>query len=87
MIEQMIGKNVLIRTVTHYHTGRLITLDVDWIELEDVAWIADTGRFADALKTGALSEVEPFPPGSVFVNRGAVIDLCEWRHALPLKQK
>lgn len=45
--------------------------------LEDAAWIADTGRFADALKKAEFSEVEPFPDGKVIVGRGAVIDAVE----------
>ena len=44
----------------------------------DAAWIADTGRFADSLKTCEFSEVEPFPQGrEVIVGRSAVIDAVE----------
>jgi hypothetical protein len=45
--------------------------------LEDAAWIADTGRFADALKSGKFNEVEPFPDGQVIVGRGAIIDAIQ----------
>lgn len=33
------------------------------------------------------AEVEPFPDGPVLVSRGSVIDVCEWRHALPRSVK
>ncbi|CAK0747926.1 hypothetical protein CCP3SC15_1500015 [Gammaproteobacteria bacterium] len=54
--------------------------------LEDAAWIADTGRFADCLANGSLSEVEPFV-GPVIICRGAIVDATEWTHELPRSQK
>lgn len=81
-----IGKNYFIRTVTHHLTGKLVKVTSKELVLEDAAWIADDGRFHDALKTGKLNEVEPFP-GEVIVGRGALIDACEWLHDLPRDQK
>jgi hypothetical protein len=81
-----VGNAVFVRTVTHYHTGRIVYIDKDVIELEDAAWIADTGRFGEALKTGTLGEVEPFP-GVVAIGRGAIVDVTGWPHALPRVQK
>lgn len=72
-----IGVNYLIRTVTMVDTGRLVAVTEHELVLEDAAWIADTGRFADALKTANFSEVEPFPSGRVIVGRGAIIDAVE----------
>lgn len=80
------GKAVIIRTVTNYYTGRITAVTDYDIVLEDAAWIADTGRWADALKTGKLNEVEPFAD-PVIVPRGGVIDITIWRHALPRDQK
>ena len=82
----IIGKNYLIRTVTMIQTGRLVAVTQQELVLEDAAWIADTGRFADALKKGIFSEVEPFPDGQVIVGRGAVIDAVQIT-ALPRDQK
>lgn len=83
-----VGKNYFIRTVTHHLTGKLIKVTAKELVLEDAAWIADDGRFHDALKTGNLSEVEPFPDGAeVIVGRGSLIDAVEWAHALPRDQK
>ena len=72
-----VGKNYLIRTVTMIQTGRLVAVMPQELVLEDAAWIADTGRFADALRTGKFCEVEPFPDGRVIVGRGAVIDAVQ----------
>ena len=72
-----IGKAYLIRTVTMIQTGRLVAVTSQELVLEDAAWIADTGRFANALRTGEFAEVEPFPDGQVIVGRGAVIDAIQ----------
>ena len=55
------GQKVRIRTVTHYQTGEVVSVNSQEVVLKDAAWAADTGRFSNALKTGELSEVEPFP--------------------------
>ena len=81
-----IGQSYLIRTVTMTQTGRVAAITDSDIMLEDAAWIADTGRFYNALKNGTLEEVEPFPHGCC-VNRAAIVDFAPWVHALPTKQK
>jgi hypothetical protein len=86
LIADLIGKNVFVRTVTHHYTGRLVRADERYLELEDAAWIADDGRFAAALKTGVLNEVEPYPAGCL-VGVGALLDVSEWLHDLPREQK
>lgn len=73
----------LIRTVTHYYTGRLVAVYAQELLLEDAAWIADTGRYHKALETGELSEVEPIK-GPVIVGRGAIIDAAKWPNNIPL---
>lgn len=78
-----IGKNYFIRTVTHHLTGRLVKVTSQELVLVDAAWIADDGRFHEALRDGKFSEIEPFPDGEVIVGRGSLIDATEWRHALP----
>ena len=70
----VIGKAYLIRTVTMIQTGRLVKVTDKELVLEDAAWIADTGRFSDAIVSLNFNEVEPFPDGLVIVGRGAIID-------------
>lgn len=81
-----IGKAYLIRTVTMHYTGRVVAVTDSDVLLTDAAWIADTGRYHDSLMSGELSEIEPYP-GRVAVCRGAMVDFCEWTHALPRGQK
>jgi len=82
-----VGKNYLVRTVTMILTGRLVEVGPQELVLEDAAWIAETERWWDALSTGALREVEPYPEGRVIVGRGGIIDACLWGHSLPRAQK
>jgi hypothetical protein len=78
-----IGQSYLIRTVTHYYTGRVTDATTLDIVIEDAAWIPDTGRYAEALITGNLNEVEPYPDGPIILNRMAVVDAAIWTHPLP----
>lgn len=81
-----IGKGYLIRTVTMTNTGRLVAVTEQELVLEDAAWIADTGRFSDALKKCNFNEVEPFPAGKVIIGRGSIIDAVQVG-TLPMVQK
>lgn len=77
-----VGKAYLIRTVTHYQTGRVKKISGGFLVLEDAAWIPDTGRFNEAVEKGNLSEIEPVS-GPMFVGVGAIIDAVEWKRDLP----
>jgi hypothetical protein len=77
-----------IRTVTHHLTGRLVGWDEHELILVDAAWIAEDGRYAEAMKTGNLVEVEPYPDGLlVAVGRGSIVDATTWAHTLPRATK
>ena len=83
----MRGKSIFIRTVTSYYTGRVVRATRSYFVLDQAAWIASTGRFADAMRTGVFSEVEPYPDGClVRVARGAIVDVTDWPHPLPRVQ-
>ena len=81
-----IGTAYLIRGVTMYYTGRLIHVSNQELVLEDAAWIADTGRYNEALKTGKLNEVEPII-GNVVIGRGSIVDAVEWAKNIPLPRE
>ena len=81
-----VGEKYLIRTVTHYYTGRLKAVTDKELLLENAAWIADTKRFYDTLTKGEFNEVEPFNT-DVIVGRGAVVDAAIWKHDLPKDQQ
>lgn len=83
----IVGANYLIRTVTMTLTGCLAAVYDQELVLTSAAWIADTGRFADAFTTGKFDEIEPFPDGEVIVGRGAVVDAARWLWELPRQQQ
>ena len=72
-----IGKIYLVRTVTMIDTGRLVAVTEHELVLEDAAWIADTGRFAQAVEAAEFGEVEPFPSGQVIIGRGSIVDAVQ----------
>jgi len=76
-----IGKIYLIRTVSMTDTGRLVAVTPNELVLEDAAWIADTGRFSEAVAAAEFGEVEPFPDGRVVIGRGALIDAVQIKQA------
>jgi hypothetical protein len=82
----VIGEQYLIRTVTMMQTGRLVYIDNHELVLEDAAWIADSGRFSDALKNGSFNEVEPFD-SEVIIGRAAIVDAAPYKNKLPRSQK
>lgn len=82
-----IGKGYFIRTITHHFTGRLIAVYPSELVIEDAAWIADDGRFKDAVAEGKFNEVEPFPDGPVVIGRNSIIDACVIETKLPRSQK
>lgn len=74
-----IGKPYLIRTVTMIELGILVAVTPQELVLRDAAWIADTGRWMDALRDlSKIKEVEPYPDGALVpVGRGALISACQ----------
>lgn len=81
-----VGEKVIVRTVTMYYTGRLVKVSKTDIILDSAAWVASTGRWSHALRTGELDEVEPFPGGTV-VTRAVIVDVTLWPHELPREVK
>ena len=70
-----------------YYVGRLKEVHENELVLTECSWVADTGRFHNALRNGVFSEIEPFVSEEVIVARGALIDMCHWGHAIPTEQK
>jgi hypothetical protein len=82
--EDLVGGKYYFRTVTYHLTGEVKKIVGRFAYLKTAAWIADSGRFQQAIKDGTLSEVEPV--GDAFVNLDTVTDFFPWKHALPTKQ-
>ena len=80
-----VGECYFFRTVTYHMVGRVIAVIGHYARLSDASWVADSGRFMGAIKSGTLNEVEPV--GEATVNLETVTDFFPWRHALPTEQK
>jgi len=83
--DELVGKSFFFRTVTYHLVGKVIKRIGMFLQLENASWVADSGRFMNAIKEGKLNEVEPV--GTAFVNLESVTDFFPWRHALPEEQK
>lgn len=84
-LDDLVGKKFYIRTVTYHCTGEVTKRIGAFIEMKNAAWIADSGRFSDAIKKGELDEVEPV--GTMWVNLNSVVDMFPWKHKLPTEVK
>jgi hypothetical protein len=83
-MDDFIGKKLFIRTVTYHMTGKVKDRVGSFFHLTDAAWIADSGRFMNAIKEGTLNEVEPV--GEAWVNISSIVDMFIWKFDLPKKQ-
>ena len=81
----LLGNSYFFRTVTYHLIGRVVAVHGDIIELAEASWIADSGRFMQAIRDGVLNEVEPV--GIAYLNMSSVTDFFPWTHELPTKQK
>jgi len=83
--EDLIGSKYFFRTVTFHLVGEVKKIVGRFVYLKNASWVADSGRFMNAIKDGTLSEVEPV--GDAFINLDTVVDFFPWKHALPKDQK
>jgi len=79
------GESYFLRTVTYHLVGAFVREIGGFAELKNASWVADSGRFSNAIKEGTLSEVEPV--GTAYVNMASVTDIFPWGHPLPYEQK
>lgn len=84
-LDDMIGGSYFFRTVTYHIVGKVVRRFGMILQLESASWVADSGRFMNAIKNGELDEVEP--TGSCFLNLNTVTDFYSWKHKLPKEQK
>ena len=85
-LKDMIGKKFFFRTVTYHLVGMVEDVIAGKIiRLSIASWVADSGRFMQAIKEGTLYEVEPV--GTAYINFDSVVDFFPWIHALPTEQK
>ena len=83
--KDFIGKCWFIRTVTYHWVGKVVKIVGNHFQLENASWVADSGRFMNAITQGNLNEVEPV--GNAFVLISSMVDIIPWTHKLPTEQK
>ena len=72
-----VGGKYCFRTVTMIYTGEIVEIQGDLLVLKNAAWIPETNRWNESIKTGIFKEVEPYPENEpVFVFKGALLDVC-----------
>ena len=83
---KLVGNKYFFRTVTYHLVGKVVAQHGGGIiELDEASWVADSGRFMQAIKSGTLNEVEPV--GKAYLNLKSVTDFFPWVHELPQSQK
>ena len=83
-LADFVGKKIFVRTVTYHLVGEVKKIVGQLVFLKNASWVADSGRFMNAIKEGKLNEVEPV--GDWFFNINTMVDGGEWKHPLPTKQ-
>ena len=83
--QDLIGKKLFLRTVTYHIIGKVEKVMGGFIQLSTASWVADSGRFMEAIEKGILKEVEPIK-SIMWVNLSTVTDMIIWKHDLPTKQ-
>lgn len=84
-LDDLVGQKFFFRTVTYHLVGKVKKRIGTFFELENASWVADSGRFMNAIKEGTLDEVEPV--GKAWVNLSSMVDFFPWTHKLPEEQK
>lgn len=84
-LENLVGKKWFFRLIPFHVVGRVVKVIGNIVELEGASWVADSGRFMNAIKEGKLNEVEP--TGKAFINIDSVCDFYPWNFDLPEEQK
>ena len=84
-LDDFVGTKLFIRTVTYHMVGEVTKRIGKFFQLKDASWVADSGRFMNAIKEGTLDEVEPV--GNAWLNTDSIVDMFEWKHKLPTEQR
>jgi len=83
--EDLVDGKYYFRTVTYHTVGEVKKIVGRFAYLKNASWVADSGRFMNAIKDGTLNEVEPV--GDAFINLDTVVDFFPWKHTLHIEQK
>jgi hypothetical protein len=84
-----IGDTFFIRTVTYHLVGELKTVTPQELVLKGgtVMWVADDGRFTEAMSKGVFAETEIYGDQDVIVGRGSITDAMRLKVNIKVVQK
>ena len=84
-----VGDTWFIRTVTYHLVGELKSVGTQELVMKGgtVMWVADDGRFQQAIEEGQFNETEPYGDQDVVVGRGTVIDATRIKINIKVVQK
>jgi len=85
--EDLVGGKYFFRTVTYHSLGEVVKIVGKFAYLKNASWIADSGRFNEALKGNWTDNAEIEPVGNMFINLDTVVDFFPWKHKLPTNVK
>lgn len=77
-----VGQTVIIRGIPFYYIGRITYVDDKRLVLENACWLADSGRWSEALQTGDINECEKYPD-PVELRTDLCCDITLWKNPLP----
>ena len=77
-IPVLTGKSYFFRTVTYHTTGKVLRVEKGFVVVNNAAWIADSGRWADSVVKNEYEEVEIYPDNKeVYINIDSIVDYHE----------
>jgi hypothetical protein len=84
-----LGDTWFFRTVTYHLVGEIKSVGKQEIILKGgtVMWIADDGRFTDAISKGEFNETEIYGDQDVVLGRGSIIDATRLKTNIQAVQK
>lgn len=82
-----VGKKLLIRTVTYHMVGEVEKVVGKFFQMKNSTWVADSGGFHDALKSGFSSTADLEPTTQAWLNTDSIVDMFVWKHELPKKKQ
>lgn len=82
-----VGGTYLFRCVTYHYIGTVTYVGPMEIVLKNAVWVADSGKFDDALEKGTLTDYMHYREGDpVVLCRLSIVDATPWRNPLPPRQ-
>ena len=83
-----VGKCYMFRTLSDHYVGRVTAVGNRCVALEDAAWIADSGRLEEFVRTGRADglEVEPVDDATVYYEVFIAWDHAPFTQPIPARR-